>query len=347
MKIADPHCGLGQYSHYLGMGLAKHHADFDFRFMVEAKDRDYFPPDIKKIVPYSWQKKISTGLPKVDLWHAIHQDPDFLPPGDKTPLLLSIMDLNFLWEVADESKRKKLLARLQKRVDRAASLTTISHYSKSVMEENLKLHQKKVAVIYLGHAVNHLQKPVQPHFLNESRGNDFFFTIGVVTEKKNFLCLVEVMRAFPQYKLIIAGHDQTTYANKIREEINRYQLQDRVILAGKITEQEKIFCYQNCRAFLFPSLLEGFGLPVIEAMSFGRPVFCSDRCSLPEVTNGQAYLMKDFRADTIGELITHGLADYDYNLGKADQIRQQAKKFSWESTCLQYLTLYRQLSPST
>ncbi|MBL4867407.1 MAG: glycosyltransferase [Pseudomonadales bacterium] len=77
----------------------------------------------------------------------------------------------------------------------------------------------------------------------------------------------------PQYKLFIAGKNDTAYAARIREEIQALGLSDRVQLVGVIPEEDKYMLYESCVAFLFPSITEGFGLPVIEAMSFGTPVF--------------------------------------------------------------------------
>src|SRR5690606_41662991 len=98
----------------------------------------------------------------------------------------------------------------------------------------------------------------------------FLFAIGEVAPKKNFGVLVDLIARLPGYSLVIAGRKNTPYAAQIEERVRELGLTDRIHLPGIISDSDRYWLYQNFTALAFPSLGEGFGLPVIEAMSLGK-----------------------------------------------------------------------------
>src|SRR5690606_9695836 len=122
----------------------------------------------------------------------------------------------------------------------------------------------------------------------------YFYSIGDFLEKKNFHSLVRMMKEIPDYELILSGSNKKVYGDFIRSLIAELRLEDRVILTGRVSEEEKQYYIQNSEAFLFPSIGEGFGLPPIEAMAFGKPVFLSNQASLPEIGADAAFYWEDF-----------------------------------------------------
>jgi glycosyltransferase involved in cell wall biosynthesis len=145
------------------------------------------------------------------------------------------------------------------------------------------------------------------------------------------------------FDLIIAGEKNSSYAQEILEEAAKLGISKRVILPGSVSEDEKMWLYQHCEAFLFPSIAEGFGLPVIEAMSFGKPVFLSPYTSLPEVGGPHAYYFSDFEAPHMIEVLTKGLEDYRLIPQRKTDIQQWAAKFSWDVAAREYLQIYSSL----
>ena len=102
---------------------------------------------------------------------------------------------------------------------------------------------------------------------------------------------------------------------------------------------EREICYSTCGASrLFPSIAEGFGLPVIEAMQWGKPVFCSDHTSLPEIGSTHAHYFTDFNPDLMAAIVSEGLKNYTEE--KAAQAKAYAATFSYEKHMQQYLDLY-------
>ncbi len=134
----------------------------------------------------------------------------------------------------------------------------------------------------------------KPDFLPPGK---YLLALGMVLEKKNFHVLINFLEKLTDYTLVIAGDISSHYARMILKTVNKMKLQNRVILPGIVSEDDKIFLYKNCSAFLFPSRMEGFGLPVIEAMRFGKPVFISNKASLPEIGGELAYYWNDFDPD--------------------------------------------------
>ena len=100
--------------------------------------------------------------------------------------------------------------------------------------------------------------------------------------------------------------------------------------------------YENCEAFLFPSLTEGFGLPVIEAMSFGKPVFLSNSSSLPEIGGSEAFYWDSYEVDHMLSVFNHGMkAKNDGEF--AAKVKSWANHFTWEASASKYLNLYSRL----
>jgi len=107
-----------------------------------------------------------------------------------------------------------------------------------------------------------------------------------------------------------------------------------------VTNGEKSWYYKNCLAFVFPSIGEGFGLPVLEAMYFGKPVFLSSATSLPEVGGKVAYYFDNFEPPQMKNVFEKGMQHY--NSEHPEQaIIERAKNFSWEKAADEYLDVYR------
>lgn len=339
-KTNDLYSGLGQFS----INFARHMAEmaprrYDLHFQG-MKKHSFIKFSRHSFEPVNFQKRFFPSInKKYDLWHCLHQFPSHMP-GMNTKCLLTIHDLNFLIE-KNETKAGKYLARLQKNINRADAITVISHHTKKMVEENLDLGRKPIHTIHNGVELKKYTNPVRPPFIDDTK---FFFTLGIIGPKKNFRTLVPLMHHFKDYKLIIAGNKSSDSARQIEAQIIDNKLQDRVILPGKISDEEKYWLYKNCRAFLFPSIAEGFGLPVIEAMLEGKPVFLSKSTSLPEVGGDVAFYLENFDARYMTKFIDEKLNYFDANKEVLEQnILLHAQKFTWESCINNFLKVYTEV----
>ena len=113
---------------------------------------------------------------------------------------------------------------------------------------------------------------------------------------------------------------------------------------SNVTESQKAWLYAHCAAFLFPSLMEGFGLPPIEAMFFGKPVVVARRTCLPEVCGEGAAYWDDFEPHRMRQVVEARLQAHQQDSGLAQRVRQQAQRYTWPHAAARYLALYEQLT---
>ena len=144
-------------------------------------------------------------------------------------------------------------------------------------------------------------------------------------------------------ELLIAGkNDDQDYMSFIEKRSRDLGVEENVHLLGHVTENEKSWYFNNCRAFAFPSISEGFGLPVAEAMSCGKPLFLSDRTALPEIGGDVSFYFHDFNPDHIQQVFTTGMEKYNEN-GLKEKIKERGTSFCWHKSAKQYLDVYRSL----
>ena len=351
-KLRTPYCGLGQYCTHLGRAYESiAPSDLELIYWLRLKDRASLGADRKSCWsanvlrkekhfglarPYIPLRFLRDGL---DLWHATDQYYKHLPSDPNTPVLLTIHDLNFLREKHAYNVARGFV-RMQEAIDRATAITTISNFVADEIREHLDLQGKSLRVVYNG-AYRDDSPGIRPEFLPHG---PFLFAIGTVLRKKNFHVLLPLVERFPEYRLVIAGPDHDAYAMQIRQEIRDRNLESRAFVTGPISDVHRQWLYANCEAFLFPSTTEGFGLPVIEAMNHGRPVFCSRRTSLPEVAGPDAFYWDAYDPDHITQVFEEGRqsAQNDPTLG--ERLKRHASQFNWTNTARQYLEIYRELT---
>jgi glycosyltransferase involved in cell wall biosynthesis len=117
---------------------------------------------------------------------------------------------------------------------------------------------------------------------------------------------------------------------------------DKLHILGPVSEEEKAWYFKNCKAFVLPSLAEGFGAPVVEAMQFGKPLFLSDKTSLPEVGGDAAFYFHDFRPEKMRKVLKKGFKKYKQN-GMAEKIIQRGREFDWNQKAKEYVAIYKSL----
>lgn len=336
-KLKVPHSGLGQFCLHVGRALAAQRPPaLELHYYVPRSGLGLFGDAVRYVVHSPLHKLTSAARDGFDVWHCIHQDSRYLPPRRATRLVLTIHDLNFLQKYSGVRRAARLRA-LQRRIDRADAVTFISEFTERHVREHLRLDGKRTRVVYNGNSLRAFPAAARPPF---APAGPFLFTIGIVSPKKNFHVLVPLLRALPGRSLVVAGDAASPYARAISRLAAEHGVADRVILPGGVTDEEKYWLFANAEAFVFPSLAEGFGLPVIEAMSLGKPVFLSTRTSLPETGGPEAYYWEDFDPGAMAEVYERGLRQARADPGKEQRLRAWAARFSWERAAREYLELY-------
>jgi len=337
--LKNVHCGLGQVALNYGYYFRDQYvpqADEEIYLLLPKKYVGAFGNKVKYIAA----RKIYRVFPwlifkRFDVWHAIHQLSRYKPFAKY--YVLTIHDFNFAYEKSGR-KVDKYLSKIQRKVNHADRILAISQFAKSETERFMRLNGKQVEVIYNGieridlkkeQAVDGIQQP-------------YLFSIGEIKEKKNFHVLLDIMAQLPKYHLYIAGNNDTPYADRIRSEIAVRKMTN-VHLLGLVTEGEKVWLYRHCAAFVFPSLFEGFGLPVVEAMLFRKPVVCSHETSLIEIGDRYvSFFTKGYPAKESAALIQKAV---EHTTPIAiEQAYQYALSYSWQRHMETYLACYRALA---
>lgn len=341
--LKNINCGLGQialnYGRYFQQNYKVSESSYDLYLLVPKSMSGAFGGEVRYITVNWFRKHFMNLMPVFDVWHSIHQLSRFMPSTLRTKYLLTIHDFNFMYE-KEGQKQQRILRKIQRKFSRASSVVCISSFARSEVNRYLQLDNKYIDVIYNGVESLDNYHGEKPQFVE--KGKSFFFTIGEIKEKKNFQVLVPMMKYFPDKVLYIAGNDTTSHADFIRKMIES-EGADNVKLVGTITNEERVWLYAHCEAFLFPSLFEGFGLPVIEAMLFGRPVFSSQETSLKEIGGECAFFWTDFEPEKMSQLIVEKLDEFNASNDLSEKNRLYAQSFGYEKHMQSYQELYKEL----
>ena len=350
-SLENPFCGFGQialrYAEIFAQIQREGKEDFDICFLLP--NRMNPTPEMKgvkcfnihsnngilqKLFPCFRRKK-----PQVDIWHSINQFSSYIPDNNKVKRIFTIHDYNFLFEDTPE-RIKDFLRIMQDHIDKSTAVTFISHFTEKQVSENSNLEGKITRTIYNG-IENLAGKPmVKPEFVKQDK--KFFFAIGQFLPKKKFDVLLDVMKIFPDKELYICGQNEFEYGQEILKRIEEEHITN-VHAPGMISDEERVWLFANCEAYLFPSIGEGFGLPAIEAMQFGKPVFASTYQSLPEIVGGHGYLWENFEPEYMAKVLKEGLEDFYSSETKADKVKAYASTFTYKKHVDAYLQLYREL----
>lgn len=347
-NIKNLYSGLGQFNYHLVKGLYNLDKDSP-KFVLNVRDSAKLEAEFGDFFDFNKYRSISRYplfrvRRKFDVWHSMNQNTRIEPAYD-LPYLTTIHDVNFIKETfGDELKKRKKA--FNEKLQRSSSLVYISEFAKKSTHENFVVPNIPERVIYNG---NPILKATEYNFDGFNpranlKDSSYIYTIGQMFEKKNFHTLVEMMMFLPNLKLVIAGKNNLAYADKVRALIKQLNLENRVFLLGEITEKEKYYHYKKCRAFVFPSLLEGFGIPPIEAMSFGKPIFLSNKTSLPEIGGEHAFYWNNFDPEYMAEVFKQGLSVFEANKTVFEQqLKSRAKSFDWAKAAKEYLEVYNSL----
>jgi len=341
-RLKYPNTGLYTFCESLGNALVNNISpEQQITAYLPASAVNIFGKSVNYQVQKSWHKLFVPGTAKFNVWHSSYQLSRYYPSGNKVKIVLTIHDLNFLIEKKDRpSKIHKLLQNVQHHINKAAVIVCISHFIAEEVKQHLDLGGKQIHVIYNGCTINDYPDFHTPGY---TPPKPFLFSIGTVLPKKNFHVLPALL-ADNDYELIIAGNlSSSQYVEQILNEAVKFGVADRVKIIGTISDQERCWYYKQCRAFVFPSIAEGFGLPVIEAMYYGKPVFLSTHTSLPEIGGDAAYYFENFDALSMQHVLKKGLEDFSgSNMG--EKAKARAARFSWDDTAKSYLGLYQTLA---
>ena len=341
-RMKYPHTGMYHYCLQLGRALQKivNESTEELKFYVRPGHEKSFGENAQYIEQHGLHK-FFMPTSKATIWHTTYQATNYFPFRKKVKVVFTIHDLNVLHENKMSPKRlQKELNKIQKRIDAADHIVAISHFTLADIERHLKLNNKPATIIHNGCNI----KPIQNIESPQNRPTtQFLFTLGTINTKKNFHVLPCLLVGNSRQLFIAGITDDENYKQTIIKEAEKNGVADRVIFTGPINENDKQWYMQNCEAFVFPSLAEGFGLPVIEAMYFGKPVILSNATALPEIGGPDAYYFKDFEPENMRTVLEDALNHFHANADAANKMKARAEMFTWDDAAKKYLDVYRSL----
>ncbi len=274
------------------------------------------------------------GALRPDLLHSLAYASPIAWAG---PTVLTIYDLSFLRfpGAFRPGNRIYLAAMSRASARRARRVLTISEHSRAEIVRLLRVPDRLVDVAYPSADARYRRLPVeQVEAFRHARAlpDAFIFAVGTLEPRKNLAGLLEAYARLPTPRpsLFVAGAAGWRYS-PLFDQVRRLDLQDHVRFLGFVPEPELPLWYNAARLFVYPSLYEGFGLPVLEAMACGTPVITSNAASLPEVAGKAATLVPPLDTVRLGQEMQRVFDDAAQRAAMRAAGQIQASRFSWSA----------------
>jgi glycosyltransferase involved in cell wall biosynthesis len=266
------------------------------------------------------------------------------------PHVVTIHDVNYIRHRKSMNllRRKLLKYFVEKTAYRCRHIITVSNASKLDILQYMKLQEAKVSVVY--EAASDDVRPIPQKDCDDILNNyrirrPYIAALSSVSRNKNIVRLVRVfayiLKEF-DCDLVLIGH--LPKGSEILNEIHKLRIKERINITGFIPRHELSALLQKARLFVFPSLYEGFGLPLLEAQKLGVPVACSDRASLPEIANGTAMQFDPESEQEMRSSIIKCLQSDELLLSLKEEGIRNASRFSWVKAAQETMQIYRSLA---
>jgi glycosyltransferase involved in cell wall biosynthesis len=306
---------------------------------------------------YSEMVDFGTDLEAFDIVHYPYFDPFFLtlPLSKKKSTIVTVHDLIPLLYPREFPKglRGTIKWYIQRHsLSSASKIITDSRSSESDIKKYINISESKIHVVYLA-ASNQFKKITDEKKLLQIRKKlrlpeSFILCVGDVNYNKNIPTLLHAFQrmkaSFPKLKLVLVGMgfiQSSVQMEHLSVLIKQLAIESDVVKIGKLSVDELVGVYNLAEFYIQPSLAEGFGLPVLEAMSCGCPVAISDRTSLPEIAGNAALYFNPENPDEISAIASRILDDSDLKESLIQKGFKQSSTFTWEKTAEDTISVYQ------
>lgn len=302
---------------------------------------------------------VAYDRPRPDVFFSpVHYAPRYCP----VPLVVGVMDLSYIHfpDMFKQGDLYKLKNWTKYSVEKASAVIAISESTKNDILETYTVEADRVHVVYPGVSGFTIQDVRIKNQMNRILDNysitrDYILYVGTLQPRKNIVRLIE---AFQRIKvsghhdgkeglqLVIVGKKGWMY-DEIVGKSRELGIEKDVIFTGFVPDEDLPLLYEHATCFCLPSLYEGFGFPVLEAMKYGCPVVVSNVSSLPEVAGDAAIFIDPYSIDSIAEglkkAVSMGNKDRDALIEKG---KKQVKKFTWEKAAKQTIEILENVANS-
>ena len=314
-------------------------------------------PNIK--IKSLWFSSPLIRIPLILAFRTLLDRPDILhvqyiaPPFFSGRLVTTIHDLGFLHHPEAFHPLMAFRSRLLMRrtAAKSAAIITGSYFSRDDIASLYDLNKEVIEVIPYGVSERfspHLPwKETEAVLARYGLKTPYFLTVSRLNPRKNLdsllgaFALLKKQRGLPHFLVIVGKKDYRS--DELFHLVGELGLEKEVIFPGLVEERDLPYIYRAADLFVFPSLFEGFGLPVLEAMKSGLPVITSDSSSLAEIASGAALVINPVKSEQLGQAILKVVVDSDLRRKLIQQSLKRAEQFTWQATARQTLEVYQQV----
>lgn len=349
-------CGIGQYIWNMVHGLAKvdtknsyYLSFFDTKFRSGKvpvpgvnffKSRSFIPPRLMRKIwlSYDWPN-YDFFFGKRDLYHFANF---IIPPMMSGRTIATIHDLSFMRfpEFTLPRTLGYLRRNIESTLNSADAILVDSHFTREELVHFFKVPEQKVHVVHLamGDSFKPQAVPIKKQIL----------FVGTLEPRKNLPVLFKAFELFlnrmkdAEFRLVIAGM-KGWLCDEIYQSLEKNVYKDKIILSDFVPDEALPQLYAESAVFVYPSLYEGFGIPILEAMASGTPVIASRTASLPEIGGDAAFWIDPKDAEGLANAIQRVVNDQELRKNLIHKGREQAEKFSWEKTARETLDVYQKV----
>lgn len=367
-RITHNATGLGNYSRYIANMLAVHYPENSYLLYTPGKGKEglrtrlaphgsvsfrYPQGFLHTLLPSLWR---SSGIiadlkrEKIDLYHGLSNELPYQISESGIPSVVTIHDLIFLrfpqfYKLAD---RMIYTRKFRTAAEEADRVIAISEQTRRDIHTYFQIPESKIDVIYQGcHPVFYqLVSEAGKEAVRARYGltSPYILYVGSMEERKNLLLLIEALRGLKEDIQLVAIGKRTPYTEKVETYIRENRMEGRVHLLNEISFGELPAFYQMADLFVYPSLFEGFGIPIIEALLSGVPVIAATGSCLEEAGGPDSLYTDPHKPDELRALIESVLREP----GLARKMRENglayARRFDEAKLAGQLMEVYRQVA---
>lgn len=329
-SIGDHLTGVGVYSRELLSGLAAHPGSWIWCYRTHrflAALRQPLPPGCSR------RPLLENWAPRAAVFHGLNQR---LPAASLRRAAVTFHDLFVLTAgYSTPEFRARFAAQARFAAARADAVLAVSAFTASQVRDLLAVEPSRITVTH--HGVRFRKFPAVPR-------QPLVLCVGALQKRKNTARLVRAFAAMPPgWRLVLAG-SHGFEAQETLDAIENSPRRADITATGFVTDQELSALYAQASIFAFPSLDEGFGIPLLEAMMAQVPTLTSNRSALPEVAGDAALLVDPFREEEIAAGLRRLAEDDSLRASLISKGLERARRFTWDRTVEQTLHVYRQIA---
>lgn len=346
--------GIGYFTQQLLMRMCANHPEDKFVLFFDRKyDAQFiFADNIIPVVipcptrhPLLWKIYFDYLLPfyckkyKIDVFFSPE---NYIPKLKNIPIICTVHDLNFFHSdkyIGNSTHQRYFMRYFPLNARKSTKVITVSEFSKNDIVENFCIPADKIEVVY--NAANNVYKPQSKEINLRTKtkytlGKDYFYFVGAIHKRKN---LTNIFLAFDEFKrqsasdikFVVIGAKKW-WKGEIEDTYNNMQFKEDVIFTNRLEAKDVALISSAALALVFPSLFEGFGIPVVEAFAANTPVITSNTTALPEVVADAAILVNPYSIDEIAKAMKDIYENTELRSSLIEKGLERNKLFSWDKS---------------